>query len=132
MVEINDPALARRHRQAAILSRMMLAVIGSLHSAYRRKNVGAVFPELMISMVIRINDDEGKPPLHINTLAKLVKMPRSNVRRALEYLIVVGLVKKQNDGYVGDLDFLKARLNPPYWLDALAAIETAADELRKL
>jgi DNA-binding transcriptional ArsR family regulator len=128
----DDAALLRRHHQAAILSRMMVTIIAALHSTYRRKNVGAVFSELMVAFAIRINDDDGKPPLQINTIAKIVKMPRSNVRRALEVLVEVGMAKKQDDGYVGDLEFLKARLNPPYWQEALEAIDTAAKELSKL
>jgi predicted transcriptional regulator len=124
--------LARRHAQAAILSEMMLVIMTSLHKGYRRKHAAAVAGELMVSFAVRANDNNDKAPITMAQLVKRTGIPYRTVRRIVRTLIRVGMIKHENGGFIGDLDFLRQRLNPPYWRACTKAILTAADALRAL
>jgi hypothetical protein len=127
---IADPALVRRHRQAAIVSEMTLAVMSNFRRAYRPKpNHNSLFVELLISMVIRLNDARGGEPLTISGIAKTLNMPPSSAKRAAQVLIVEGVILKEGTGYVGNLEFLAARIDADYFKAIMAAIIKAADEL---
>jgi hypothetical protein len=129
---IADPALARRHRQSAIVSEMMLAVIKEFRRIYRRKpNFNSSFEEILVAMVIRQNDARGGEPLTVSGIAQNLSIPRSNAKRATEALIDEGVILKEGTGFVGDLDYLTARIDADYFKSIMAAIIKAADDLNK-
>ena len=129
----SDAALAKRHTQSAIISRLTVACFVAMRSGYARKHLGAVFEELLVGLAIRIADDHGAPPLTASDLSKLLGLPRSNVRRCFEALISEGVIRKVGEhGYRGELDWLASRIDAEYFLKIRDAIITAADELKAL
>jgi len=58
---ISDAALAKRHKQSAIVGRLLVACFVAMRSGYSRKHLGAVFEELLVAMMIRVSDDLGAP-----------------------------------------------------------------------
>ena len=126
-------AVAKRHRQSAIISRLTVACFVAMRSGYARKHLGAVFEELLAALAIRLADDLGAPPLTASDLSKYLGLPRSNVRRCLEALISEGVIRKEGEhGYKGELDWLASRIDAEYFLKIRDAIVAAADELKAL
>jgi len=129
--EISDVALAKRHKQSAIIGRLTVACFMAMRSGYARKHIGAVFEELLVGLAIRTADDLGAPPLTASDLSKHLGLPRSNVRRCLDALISEGVIRKEGQhGYRGELDWLASRIDAEYFLKIRNAIVTAADELK--
>ncbi|CCE11142.1 hypothetical protein BRAS3843_640010 [Bradyrhizobium sp. STM 3843] len=128
----SDAALAKRHRQSAIIARLTVASFVAMRSGYPRKHIGAVFEELLVALAIRIADDLGAVPSTASGLSKRLGLPRSNVRRCLDALISEGVIRKEEDGYRGELDWLVSRVDADYFLKIRDAIITAADELKAL
>jgi hypothetical protein len=129
----SDAALAKRHKQSAIIGRLTVACFVAMRSGYARKHLGAVFEELLVGLAIRIADDLGAPPLTASELSKHLGLPRSNVRRCLDGLIGEGVIRKEGEyGYRGELDWLASRIDAEYFLKIRDAIITAADELKAL
>jgi hypothetical protein len=129
----SDAALAKRHKQSAIIARLTVACFVAMRSGYPRKHIGAVFEELLVALAIRINDDLGMPPPTASDIAKHLGLPRSNVRRCLDALISEGVIRKEADGgYRGELDWLASRIDAEYFLKIRDAVITAADELKAL
>lgn len=129
----SDAALAKRHKQSAIVGRLMVACFVAMRSGYARKHLGAVFEELLVAMMIRMSDDLGAPPRTASDISKYLGLPRSNVRRCLDVLISESVVRKVNEhGHVGELDWLASRIDAEYFVKIRDAIITAADELTAL
>jgi IclR helix-turn-helix domain len=129
----SDAALAKRHKQSAIIARLTVACFVAMRSGYPRKHIGAVFEELLVALAIRINDDLGMPPPTASDIAKHLGLPRSIVRRCLDALISEGVIRKEADGgYRGELDWLASRIDAEYFLKIRDAVITAADELKAL
>ena len=129
----SDAALAKRHKQSAIIGRLTVASFVAMRSGYDRKHLGAVFEELLAALAIRLADDLGAPPLTASDLSKYLGLPRSNVRRCLEALVSEGVIQKEaKRGYRGELDWLASRIDAEYFLKIRDAIITAADELKAL
>ena len=124
--------LARRHRQSAIVSELVVSIVQGMQRAQRYKNIGRMVEHYMVAMAIRLNDDAGRDPATIATLAKFLNIPRTNVRRAADALVRSGIVLRREDGrYIGNLEYLAERIDAPYFRDVTAAILKAADDLRK-
>jgi IclR helix-turn-helix domain len=131
--ENSDTALAKRHKESAIVGRLTVACFVAMRSGYARKHLGAVFEELLVGLAIRVADDLGAPPLTASDLSRHLGLPRSNVRRCLDALISEGVIRKEGEhGYRGALDWLASRIDAPYFLKIREAIIAAADELRAL
>lgn len=129
----SDAALAKRHKQSAIVGRLLVACFVTMRSGYPRKHLGAVFEELLIAVMIRVNDDLGAPPRTASDISKYLGLPRSNVRRCLDVLISEGVVRKVNEhGHTGELDWLASRIDAEYFVRIHDAIIAAADELKAL
>jgi hypothetical protein len=129
----SDAKLATRHKQSAIVGRLLVACFVAMRSGYPRKHLGAVFEELLVAMVTRMSDDLGAPPRTASDISKYLGLPRSNVRRCLDVLISEGVVGKVNEhGHVGELDWLASRIDAEYFVKIRDAIVTAADELKAL
>jgi len=130
----SDAALAKRHKQSAIIGRLTVACFVALRSGYARKHLGAVFEELLVGLAIRINDDLGARPLTASDISKILGLPRSNVRRCLDALVGEGVLRKEAErgGYRGELDWLASRIDAEYFLRIRDAIVIAADELKAL
>lgn len=128
------PTLAERQRRAAAVSHMILTVFAEVQREYRRKHIGGIIVELLVAMVIRVNDAAGKRPISVSAIAKKLGVPRETVRNATAALMRQpggSIIKRVKRGYVGDLDYLAARLNAPYWLAIVKVIIETADQLRK-
>src|SRR5215469_9769028 len=93
----SDEALARRHKQSAIIGRLTVACFMAMRSGYTRKHLGAVFEELLVGLAIRIADDLGAAPLTASDLSKHLGLPRTNVRRCLDALISEGVIRKEGE-----------------------------------
>ena len=129
----SDAALAKRHKQSAIVGRLLVACFVAMRSGYARKHLGAVFEELLVAMMIRMSDELGAPPRTASDISRYLGLPRSNVRRCLNALIDEGVVRKVNEnGHTGELDWLASRLDAEYFLTIRDAIVTAADALKAL
>ena len=129
----SDATLTKRHRQSAIVGRLLVAGFVAMRSGYARKHLGAVFEELLVAQAIRIADDLGAPPLTASHLSKHLGLPRSNVRRCLDALIGEGVIRKEAEhGYRGELDWLASRVDAEYFVKIRNAIIAAADELKAL
>lgn len=108
---------------------MVLTIVAAMQRVYRRKHVGASWEELLVSMVVRRNDEAGKPPLSI---ADIEKIPRSNVQRAVRALIREGVTSRVGRDYRANPDFFAARVDAAYMTKVREAIITAARELETL
>jgi hypothetical protein len=129
----SDEALVKRHKQSAIVGRLLVACFVAMRSGYPRKHLGAVFEELLVAMMIRLSDDLSAPPRTASDISKYLGLPRSNVRRCLDALISEGVIRKEGEhGYRGELDWLASRIDAEYFLKIRDAIITAADELKAL
>jgi hypothetical protein len=131
---MRKPELEARHRASAVVSKMMLICCRSLMTGYtgRRKNIGKVFPEIMVAMAIRVNDDRRRKPISNNRIARVTGLPRANVQRCLKPLIEHGMIEKSGLGYVGSDGYLEARLRARYFKRVIATIDIAARELQHL
>jgi hypothetical protein len=129
----SDAALAKRHKQSAIVGRVLVECFVAMRSGYGRKHIGAVFEELLVAMTIRMSDDLGAPPRSASDISRYLGLPRSNVRRCLDSLISEGVVRRVNDnGHTGQLDWLASRIDAEYFLKIRDVIIAAADELKAL
>src|SRR5215813_12485735 len=130
---VSDAALAKRHKQSAVVGRLFVASFVAMRSGYPRKHLGAVFEELLVAMMIRVSDDLGAPPRTASDISRYLGLPRSNVRRCLDALISEGVVRKANEhGHTGELDWLASRVDAEYFLKIRDAIISAADALKAL
>jgi hypothetical protein len=129
----SDAALAKRHKQSAIIARLTVTCFVAMRSGYGRKHLGAVFEELLVGLAIRISDDLGMPPLTASDISRHLGLPRSNVRRCLDVLVGEGVLRKEAEGgYRGQLDWLASRVDAEYFLKIRDAIVAAADQLKAL
>jgi hypothetical protein len=129
----SDAVLAKRHKQSAIVGRLLVECFVAMRSGYARKHVGAVFEELLVAMMIRMSDELGAPPRTASDISRYLGLPRSNVRRCLASLIREGVVRKVNEnGHTGELDWLASRIDAEYFLKIRDRIIAAADELKTL
>ena len=129
----SDAALAKRHKQSAIVGRLTVACFVAMRSGYARKHLGAVFEELLVAMMIRVSDDLGAPPRTASDISKYLGLPRSNVRRCLDVLVSEGVVRRVNEhGHTGELDWLASRIDAEYFVRIHDAIIAAVDELKAL
>jgi DNA-binding transcriptional ArsR family regulator len=94
---------------------------------------GPAVEPLLVAMAIRENDGDGKPPMKVSDLVKRLKMPRSNVRRALAKLLDDGMIHERNDSsYVGSIDYLAARIDAEYFIEIKKAVHAASAALKAL
>jgi hypothetical protein len=122
--------LEMRRRASVVVSKMMLICVKAMIEGYvRHDNIGAIFPEILVAMAIRVNDDRHAKPMSIMRITKVTGMPRANVQRFLKPLVRNQVVAKCGGGYVGHDAFLQARVNARYFLHMIAAIRAAAKAL---
>ncbi|MCA1524266.1 MarR family transcriptional regulator [Bradyrhizobium yuanmingense] len=125
--------VAERHRQSAVVGRLLVSAFMAMRRGYSRKHIGAVFEELLVAMMIRVSDDLGSPPRTIADISKYLGLPRSNVVRCLDALVGEGVIIRDADGgFTGKEDYLAARVDAEYFERVCEAIITAADELRQV
>lgn len=130
---MRTPELEKRHHASAVIARMLLTCCRAMLQGYdRQKNIAAVLPELLVAMAIRINDDEGKPPISINAIAANTGLPRTDVRRWLVPLIRQGVIVKSGGGYIDNDAYMQERADAPYFKQIVAAIREAAEALQDI
>jgi predicted transcriptional regulator len=128
---MRTPEMEARHQASAVVSRMMLICCRAMLVGYSRgKNIAAVFPEMLVVMAIRSNDDRSSRPISISGIARLTGLPRANVQRSLALLVQHRVVKRSGNGYIGDDSYLEARLHAPYFKRIVRAIRAASRELQ--
>jgi predicted Rossmann fold nucleotide-binding protein DprA/Smf involved in DNA uptake len=119
--------LEARQRAAAVVSRMLLICCRSMRKSYDRQgNIAAVFPEMLVILAIRINDNRHRPPISAKKIAKVTALPRANVQRWLSILIDQGVVVRSETGYIGDPNYLEVRVSAHYFERLIRAIRSAA------
>lgn len=126
---MRTPELEARHRASATVARMTLTIFNRMASDFARKNIVATVPELLVAMVVRLNDFDGLPPLSISEITRLTGIPRQTVRRIVERLARRGVVTRTDGGITGNDAYLQDRLRADYFMEIVAAIRTAAEEL---
>jgi predicted transcriptional regulator len=125
------PEFAARRRASTTVSKMMLICCRNLVRAYRPGNIATVFPELLVSMAVRVNDQRrGNKPISIIAIARITGMPRANVQRFLKHLVRHGVVEKRDGGYVSCDDYLRQRLGARYFVHIIRAIRATEKDLR--
>jgi predicted transcriptional regulator len=128
-LQSDNAEVVRLNSEAAIMGRMMLTMFAAVQRAYDpNRNVTAVMPEWVVSMVIRTSGGDG--PLSISRIAREVGLPRANVRRSLMKLIRLGLVLKVGEGYVNNPDYIAKRAHDHK--RAIEAIKIAVEALASL
>ena len=105
--------------------RTLTAIMGDLS----RDNLAMTVPDMLIAMVIRLNDDQGKPPISISEIERMTGISRRSVRRHIEQLVERGVVIRSDDGVVGSDAYLLARLDAAYFKEIVQAVRDAAKEL---
>lgn len=126
-------ALAKRQKQSAIVSEMMLNIVAAVRrAAHRKKNFSGLFEEWLVAMAIRQNEGRGGEPLTVACIARILGIPRSNAKRAVDALIVQGRLRKEGAGFAADLGFLKRQINADYFKVVVVEILKAADGLHAL
>jgi DNA-binding MarR family transcriptional regulator len=121
--------LAARRKQGAIVARLLVVISTTLAREYRRKHVGAVFGEILVAMAIRQNDYESGKPLTISCIAKILNMPRSNVKRATTILMARGVIVENNGTFTENPAFVAGRMDTECARTIIAAILKAAADL---
>jgi DNA-binding transcriptional ArsR family regulator len=125
--------LQRRHQESVIVSKMMLKICFEMIEVIGAPHFGPAVEPLLVAMAIRENDGDGKPPMKVSDLVKRLKMPRSNVRRALAKLLDDGMIHERNDSsYVGSIDYLAARIDAEYFIEIKKAVHAASAALKAL
>lgn len=124
--------LVIRHRQSVIVAELVLKIFTGMRVVYpRRRNLNAQLDATLIASKIRSNDGNGGEPLAIGDIGKILSMPRSNVKRATETLIKIGMIQKDaNGGFVGNMDWLAKNRDADFFNEMVAAILNAATELQ--
>jgi CRP-like cAMP-binding protein len=129
---MRTPELAARHRASSVVSRMLLICCRSAHKGYNRnKNLAVVFPEMLVIMAIRSNDQRERMPLSANAIAKATGLPRANVQRWLPEMVAAGVIERRGRGYIGCDDYMQARLHAQYFRRIVRAIRAAARALEE-
>jgi hypothetical protein len=130
---MRDAELEGRLFAAAVMSRLIVTCCEAMHEGYQRdgKNMLALFPEVYIIMLIRMNDSFGTGrPVTAYRIHKITNLPYPNVRRWMLELCEQGAIRKSGRGYSGNDDFLVgARMRAPYFLRMVAEVLRSAREL---
>jgi len=108
-------------------------VLRLLHSAHERpsfadESFAAALPKLILAMlvVLRTGDNE---PMNASQIAREIGMSRGTASRYLNALVDAGYVETIGNAYVVVAESVK--MTAPRIAGALAAVESAAEELRR-
>ena len=126
---MRTPELEARHRASAIVARMYLRTLTAIMGDLSRDNLALTVPDMLIAMVVRLNDDQGKPPISISEIERMTGISRRTVRRHIEQLVERGVVIRSDDGVVGSDAYLLSRLDAAYFKEIVQAVRDAAKEL---
>lgn len=126
---MRSPELEARFRASAAVARMTLTIFRGMSSDFGHRNIAASVPDLLLAMAIRLNDFEGLPPLSISELHRITGIPRQTVRRKIDRLVRRGAVVRTDGGITGTDSYLQDRLKADYFMEIVAAIRAAAEEL---
>lgn len=126
---MRTPELEARHRASAIVARMYLRTLTAVMTDLARDSLAMTVPEMLIAMVVRLNDDQGKPPISISEIERMTGISRKTVRRHIKQLIERGVVIRRDDGVLGSDEYLLARVDAPYFKEIVQAIRDAAKDL---
>ena len=122
-------AQAKRQKQSAIVCRMMLTILKAAHKNFHTKHLGAMFEEYLVGMALA--QAEGVP-MTIAEIARVLNMPRSNVRRGLDALIGFGMCLRVERTFTINPAYYAERVDVDYILTIQEAIAVAARELAKM
>ena len=126
---MRTPELEARHRASAIVARMYLRTLQAIMGDLARESLATTVPEMLIAMVVRMNDDQEKPPISISEIERMTGISRKTVRRHVNRLIGRGVVIRSDDGVRGSDDYLMARIDAAYFREIVEAIREAAEAL---
>jgi hypothetical protein len=116
-------------QQATIVSTMMLALSRAFHGDYQRKHPGAAWEEYLVAFALWHTDTVANPMTIADIVKTLGNVPRSNIDRALDALLVSGLVCRSKRRYARNIGFISRRLDSPFFVDIRVAVVTAGREL---
>lgn len=126
---MRTPELEARRRASAIVARMYLRTLTAIMGDLSRDSLAMAVPDMLIAMVVRLNDDQGKPPISISEIERMTGISRRTVRRHVEQLVERGVVIRSDDGVVGSDAYLLARIDAAYFKEVVQAVRDAAKEL---
>lgn len=120
-----------RRRASVIVSKLFLICSRALTDMPDRRttNIATIYPEVLVMMAIRVNDDRRGKPMSINRIAKVTGIPRANVQRFLKVLVAQGAIDKTDGGYISNANYLGSRVNSRYFQMVVLAIRAAAKAL---
>jgi DNA-binding MarR family transcriptional regulator len=118
--------LEARSRASATVARMFLECLQAMMGDFEHTNVSAVLPELLIAMVIRLNDERGRPAISLSQITRETGISRRTVQRHVDRLVKRGVVIRKDDGVSGNDAYLETRIDAEYFRRIVRAIRTAA------
>lgn len=131
MIAKNAKALLRRRKQSAIVSQLVLEIAAAMRLLNKRgRGLHTIFLEMMIVATIRVNDEAGGAPMTITAIAKNLNVPRTNVIRAADAILQIGMLKKEAGALVSNPAYIAARIDATYFVNMVTSILKAADDLR--
>jgi len=131
---MRTPELEERLLAAAVMSRLIVNCCGAMFEGYQRdgKNGLALFPEIYVIMLIRVNDAYGNgKPLTAYRIHKMTGLPYPNVNRWCQMLEKhePSVILKKGRGYVGNDAFMETRMKAPYFLRMVEEVMRSAKDL---
>lgn len=119
-------------QQATIVSSMMLTVIQHMHGDFDHKHPGAILEQLIVAFVFWGRDTISRP-LTVTEVAKILRIPRSNVDRAVDVLNQQGLIREiKRQRFGRNLNFIAVRPNSTHFVEIRMAVMAAGDALRRV
>ncbi len=121
-----------RRQQAASVGRMILTIFAAAHHNYAAvthndDHVGRLMQEWLVLFAIRVSEQD-KKPMTISRLARYLRMPRSNVERAVDDLLKRGVIEPDGKSYVSGRNYLE-RTDLNDWRHIHEAVIRCASEL---
>ncbi|MEY9239198.1 hypothetical protein ABIF68_006817 [Bradyrhizobium japonicum] len=125
-------SVEQRRNIAAVISRMMVTCFLAMQRQYGDKHLGASALTLIIDMMIRVNDAEGRRSTIIG-IARQLDMARSSVRPSILELLEHGSIKRNGgDGFTVNDDYMRTRIDPESVADIPLSIIAAGEDLKRL
>lgn len=131
LAKVKVSILIEQRNQRAHVGRMLIAIAAAIHRGYDRRHVGAIFEEFLVWSFIVVNDADGGQPVRVSDISARLRLPRTNVRRAVDLLTAADVLQKEGYGVTQNLQFFVSRVDSECFASVQAAIVTAADALRR-
>jgi hypothetical protein len=128
-----SPALDRRARRSAIVARLTLTIFREMTRDFGHNDLAECVPDLLISMAIRVNDEDGHAPIALKQLERFTGISRRTVGRRINSLAKRGaFIFEEDVGVYGNDAYLEARMEADFFINIMLAIAEAEEALKKI